>query len=475
MKKASNKALVIALIIIGLIFAVPSILYLKIFNSIDGYRGTLYYFIHNNGILYSILGAAIFALLLISSFGIYLKLIKNSNKFTIKKLLLSVFLVSFIFILALPNTSTDVFYYMGTGRVLEEYGQNPYYCTIEEVLEENKNDIILRNSGVWKTETVIYGPIWVIICFIFNKICFGTLTLLLYIFKVSSLILHIANCYLIYKITKKKKFVVLYGFNPLVLLEFLINVHNDIYLLFFVLLSIYFLKNKKNIWLTLIMLAISVGIKHLTLILVPIFVLYYLQDRKILKKIGFIFVYVIFFLFLLYIMYIPFMDSISDIFSIITGQQNKIKDSIYLVLALLTSTNMLIVSVAYSIMLFGFGYYYIITILKIFIRTTSFRQTMKFISYILLLLIFGILTNLTSWYLTWLFISIYWLKGKEIKTILWVQFLYELTYAYLYIYHTEAYNYAVIIIPTIVVGILFRFIYVKIKNNKKVKQIANVS
>lgn len=466
MKKVSNKILIIGLIVIGLIFAFPSMMYLKNFNSIDGYRGTLYYFIHNNELLYSILGAIIFAILLTLSFLIYFKLIKNSNKFTIKNILLCVLIVGFAFLIALPNTSTDVFYYMGTGRVLEEYGQNPYYFSINDVLKVNSEDIILRNSGPWMDETVVYGPLWVIICFIFNKICFGSATLLLYIFKLSALIFHVFNCYLIYKITKKKKFAIMYGFNPLVLLEFLINAHNDIYLVFFVLLAIYFLKNKKNIWLALVMLAISVGIKHLTLILVPILVLYYLQGKKTSEKLIWITVYAVFFLILLYIMYIPFINSALDIFSIIAGQQSKAKDSIYLVLFVLLQ-NDLVVSVVFSTMIFVFGYYYIITILKLFMRDYNFRKTMQTISWMLLILIFGVLTNIGSWYLSWLFISLYWLKGKDIKLILWIQFLYELTYAYLYLWHTDSYNYTVIIIPTLLIGVLIRMIYLKMKNKRK--------
>ena len=471
MRKSSEKTAILGLILVGILFAIPSILYIKTFNSIDGYNGTLYYFLHNDSLKHTILGVVVFALLLCSSFLLYFRVIKNSHKFNIKKILLAVFLVGFAFLIAFPNTSTDLFYYMGTGRVLEEYGQNPYYYTIDSILKENSSDMILRNSGPWKTETVIYGPIWIIICFIFNKICFGSVTLLMYIFKFLALILHIANCYLIYKITKKKKFVILYGLNPLVLIEFLINTHNDIYLVFFVLMAIYFLKNNKIIWLTLVMLAISIGIKHLTLILVPIFVLYYLQNKKMLKKIGFIVLYAIFFLILIYIMYLPFVDNVLEIYKIINTQQNRMKDSIYLLLAIITNKNMLLVSVVYSIMFFVVGYYYIILCLKLLLRNKNFRETMQSINLLFILLIFGVLTNIASWYLTWIFISIYWIKGKDIKTILWIQFLYELTYVYLYFWHSDSYNYSVIVMPVILFGTILRQLFLKVRENKKTNAI----
>ena len=261
----------------------------------------------------------------------------------------------------------------------------------------------------------------------------------------------------------------MYGFNPLILIEFLINGHNDIYLLFFVLMAIYFLKNKKNIWFCLLMLAISVGIKYLTIVLAPIFVLYYLQDKKTLKKLEWIFIYFIFFVFLIYIMYLPFINNVLDIFDIITNQQSKMKDSIYLLLAVMTNKNMMVVSIVYSIMVFVVGYYYIIFCLKLLTRKNSFSMMMKNINLMLVLIIFGILTNLTSWYLSWLFISIYWIKGKDIKNILWIQFLYELTYAYLYIWHSDAYIYSVVVIPVIVTGIGLKFVFEKIVYKKRLK------
>ena len=166
MKKDSKKISIIVFILIGILFSVPSILYLKTHKSVDGYNGALYYFLHTNSLKHTILGAVVFALLLISSFLIYFRIIKNSKNLNIKKILFFVLIIGFTFIIALPNTSTDLFYYMGTGRVLEEYGQNPYYMTIAEILKYNPEDLILRNSGPWKYTTVVYGPIWMIISFI---------------------------------------------------------------------------------------------------------------------------------------------------------------------------------------------------------------------------------------------------------------------------------------------------------------------
>ena len=69
----------------------------------------------------------------------------------------------------------------------------------------------------------------------------------LFIFKLLNVIIHISNCYLIYKISKKQIFSIIYGLNPFILIECIGNVHNDVLIVFLVLLSIYFLLKKKNI------------------------------------------------------------------------------------------------------------------------------------------------------------------------------------------------------------------------------------
>ena len=194
------KKLITLLAILGLILGLPSIVYLFQNKTVDGYYGQNYYFINNDNIVFNYFGAIILFIIIIGSFWLYFKLIKNSNKFTsLKKILLSIFFVSIIFMISLPNTSTDVFYYMGTGRVFSEYGENPYYHTINELLEVHQDDAILKNSGIWKDILVVYGPLWIIITWLFNKLSFGSINFLLFVFKFAVLGIHLLNCILIYK------------------------------------------------------------------------------------------------------------------------------------------------------------------------------------------------------------------------------------------------------------------------------------
>ena len=477
MKTLDLKRIVFFMAIIGLILSIPSIVYLVMHGNIDNYNGQNFYFLGENNQTITIIGTIMFALVIILSFLFYFFIIKRSNEFkNIKNILFVVLLVGLMFMICLPNTSTDIFYYMGTGILFQEYGENPYYTTISDFLQTGVNDPILEHSGYWSNTVVPYGPIWTLICSLFSLLSFGNNIAFLYIFKFVSLGIHLATCYIIYRITGKKKFALLYGLNPFLLLEFLTNVHNDLYLVFFVMLGIYFLKKKNNIWLALLFLACSILIKYVTVIIAPFFVLYYLRDKSKLQKILWSLLYAVIVIAIILSMYMIFFDSLADLLSILDTQQGRIKDSIYLLMlhfglrewttpANATCT----VIFAYAIILY--------TLIGIF-RKEKFSSFMNDIKNLLFILIFGVLTNLTSWYLSWFFIPMYWLKSKDIRSILCIQFLYELTYVYFFYVHSDAVRYQIIILPFIFIIMAIRQVIIMInqrKGNINCKKMKNLS
>lgn len=444
----------------------PSIVYLIKNGTINGYNGQNHYFLNENTNVPVGIETAIFGVILVGIFIIYFKLIKNSDKFkNFKEILISAIIIGFIFLICLPNTSTDVFYYMGTGRILSEYDANPYYQTIEEI-DNNVNDEILSNVHVWRDTKVVYGPLWVIIIFLLNKLSFGSITLLLYIFKFSTLLLHIGCCVLVYKLTKRKKFAVIYAFNPLMLLEFLINCHNDIYMIFFALLAIYFVKNEKNIWTGLVALTFSTSIKYITVIVFPFLVLYHLKDKKILDKIKWGLLYTVVFLIFNVIMYIPWFANVSDAFKGIFGQQDKLMNSIHLFISY-AFNNYKVSAYICSVAIYVAIYIAIVNILMLLTKKVTIKRTMTGIYEILYVVIFGMLTTLTAWYLAWVFIPLFWTKAKNIKNTLWVQFFFELTNVGLLYVHSDSFIYNRWIVPFIILGMLIRAIILLIKRWRK--------
>ena len=63
-----------------------------------------------------------------------------------------IIIISIVFIAVLPFMCSDVFYYLGIGRLAGTYGQNPYYVTINDFVEEGNNKQLLE------TDTVL-GPV----------------------------------------------------------------------------------------------------------------------------------------------------------------------------------------------------------------------------------------------------------------------------------------------------------------------------
>lgn len=127
MKK--NK-LISYLVLLGIVLGFPSLIYIFKNNwNITGYNGEYSYIFGENSL--TNYGAVIFAWIVVLMFVIYLKLIRKSEQFKgIKDIIFSSIIVGTAFLIALPNTSKDVFFYMGNGRAIDKYGINPYLTSV---------------------------------------------------------------------------------------------------------------------------------------------------------------------------------------------------------------------------------------------------------------------------------------------------------------------------------------------------------
>lgn len=441
--------------IVTLAMATPSILYLIRNKTIINFKEWFTFFLRiPNSHLESIVGAICFGIILIALFYYYFKLMKNTNaEFkSLKSIIIYVLIISFIFGIMLPFTTSDIFYYMGTGWIESNYGENPYYTTVKEVRLENPNDEILQRTGVWEEQVVVYGPLWALICKSLTFISFGNVTIALYIFKLMGILIHILNIALIFKITNKKKFAILYGLNPFILFEMIANVHNDIYLIFFILLSIYCLLKKKNIILTIVFMVFATCIKYVSLLLIPFLVLYYLKDKKLSKKILYCFIYTVLFSVIMFCIYLIYAKDIK-MFLIMTMQQGKYRESILAIVLILTSkfnANVLIY------IKFIFWFVFILVFIDgltfmFFCKKIKLKDTIKKYNNLINTFLFLIITNLCPWYTSWLIPTIFWLKGKQIKNILYLQFSYELVTLINFAVFSESYKIGLLYLPIIII------------------------
>ena len=370
----------------------------------------------------------------------------------IKEVLKYVTIISIIFGFMLPWTSSDIFYYMGVGELDAVYKQNPYYISMKEYYEQNhesiKNDSIFKQgaNNYWAGTTVVYGPLAQLIFKLCAALSFKNINVCYAIFKFINIIAHILNCYLIYKITHRKKFSIIYGLNPFILLEFIGIGHNDIIVVFFILLSLYYLLKKKNIYLSVLSLALATSIKYFTILLLPIIILYHFRKEE---KIGIRFLkcieFGVMFFAVVTLLYIPYLKDFNVLLAMLP-QGEKYSKSIYSALLIVKTDFMFFVKGA---MIMLFVIFYIMSCLDVLInqRDKIVKLLRKYnLSLILFLLI---LSTSQQWYLIWLFATMMWQKPRMIKSIIGIPLAVEIANS-IYMFMSEWYIYDVYYIGIIV-------------------------
>lgn len=438
-KMMKNKVIKMSFIIVSILLIVPSIIYLVQNKTLMGFY-TYYNFFINKEVS-KIISTSIYLVLYIIITIIYIKIISKKEIFKdIKQILKYVALISIIFGVMLPWTSSDIFYYMGVGELDSEYNQNPYYITMKEYYNENQeniDDTILEQGsrGYWANTTVVYGPIAQFIFKICTSISFKNIDICFAIFKIVNIVVHLVNCYLIYKLSNKK-FAIIYGINPFILLEFIGNVHNDIIVVFFILLTIYFVKNKKLI-LSIISLALATGIKYFTILLLPIVILYYFKEEKSIGKrflrcIQYGLIFLVIFI-LEYALYFRDFNVLLAMFA----QTSKYSKSLY---SAIMQQNQELMQIIKFFAIVAFIWYYI----KLCIDLLT-EKNIKFFKIIrkyniALVLFMLILTSFQQWYLLWLFATIMWQKARTIRNIIGLTAAAEIANS-IYMFKSEWYIY----------------------------------
>lgn len=461
-------------ILCSILFTIPSIIYLAKNKTVYYFTQVFTYtFVKSSSMVENCINTIIYLLLFFTLFFCYFYLLKNISKVfkTKKSLFVFILLVGILFSIIIPTTSLDVYSYIGNGWVDSKYSENPYYRSVQDVTNTYGRDEMLgKVARCWRDEPVVYGPVWSLICKALTSFSFGKITNALYIFKITSLIIFMASSLLIYKITNKKFFTALFALNPFILFEFLSNVHNDIFLVFFILLAIYFIKKKNNIALAVLSLAVATGIKYLSILLLPFILIYALRKENLKIKIKKTILYVIEFIVIIcmfYAFYIRNLQVLSGIFV----QQNKYGRSIFLGVYYFLNGDEKALSLIKTITLSIFAISYITIVLKLFFskdaKQLTFIKTMKTYQVFLLIFTFVLITNFNPWYVIWLFPTLMWQKAKNIRYTLYLSFgainSYAITYLTRIDNETVGIPYLIVMIITIAILELLRRIIKRIK------------
>jgi len=462
-------------IIFGIMLAIPSINYYIENGTIFKFDTYYQFLLNNTDIKLQTLYYFIILLLITAS---YFFIIKNRKKIfkDFKSIMIFVTIISLIFVIVIPFFSSDVFYYLGIGRLDGKYHQNPYYTTIKGYVDNSnsnyENDTVLMQGyyNDWGDTTVVYGSVWTVICRIVALISFGNIDIGLFAFKILNVLIHLCNCYLLYKISNKKIFSLLYGINPFILIEAIAHVHNDIFIIFFTLLAFYFLIKKKKIVLPIIFIALATAIKYFSIILLPFIIIYYFRKEKpkvrLIKcvKYGLIFVAVLICCYLLYIQDF-------EVFKGLITQNEKIAKGIYVILIDYFKDIPNIIENTKKVLLGSFVIiYFFICVIMLNKKEIKFRTEMKTMNYLILAFLFLLITNFQPWYIMWIFPFIIWQKADIIKTMIGMSILSQLANCIIIMYE-ENWHYGTPFIFTLIVGTLMYYIIQKNNRNKRIKQL----
>ena len=193
------------------------------------------------------------------------------------RVLIGLVLLASIPLFALPNLlSSDMYSYISFGRVAVVYGGNPFI----DPPSRFPSDPLYRWVS-WKQVASVYGPGWIypsiVLTIIVNSIKPHVITYIL-AYKMLALVLHLVNGWLLWTILRRWRpeqqawGTALYLLNPLTLIEFVGNGHNDVLMITFILLGVWLHLRGSWYW-TIAMFTLAVLTKWIALPLLPLYAL----------------------------------------------------------------------------------------------------------------------------------------------------------------------------------------------------------
>ena len=403
------KITAIFFVIISLLIMIPSIIFNVLHNNdkiINYVASNMFYGLIDKPIAKQYPIFLTVTIILTILFLLMCKFRKRVFKST-KSLIQFIIIIGAIYAIMIPTSSCDIYSYIASGRIQTKYHENPYYTSTLDIINKNPEDKIMYNvARCWWTEKATYGPYWEIIVKTFSSLAGDNKNIFaaIYMYKLFAFLLFILSVFLIKKITNNDLYVMLFGLNPYILYQFLVNGHNDFYVIFLVLLAIYLFKVKNKKELSVACLAIATSIKYYPVLFVPFLLFYFIKDEKNIKdKICKLALYSIEYLFIVLFPYIFYARDINAILNPLI-QQSKYSYSLQAAIFFLSDKNDALMNVISKCILASFAFYY----LYLFIRDFFIKDNITFeeiagdLAKITIFFIVVVLTCYNSWYIGWI-------------------------------------------------------------------------
>ncbi|WP_229660165.1 glycosyltransferase 87 family protein [Aquaticitalea lipolytica] len=224
--------------------------------------------------------------LYIALFFLFYKLIQvNKDNFKFLVVLAIIFRVVFLF--AIPNLSQDFYRFIWDGRMIIQ-GFNPYLYTPESFIninifpiaqaQELYNGMGELNGSHFTNYPPIKQLVFMIAALLSGKSIIGSAI----VFRIFILAADIGTLYFGKKLLERLNLpthnIFWYLLNPLIIIELSGNLHFEGIMIFFLVWSLYLLHSGKWKW-AAIVFALSISVKLIPLLFLPLFFKYFIQHR----------------------------------------------------------------------------------------------------------------------------------------------------------------------------------------------------
>jgi len=224
----------------------------------------------------------LFAGIVLLLFIFYLLILQAVHKKNISKKTVWLLIVATTVILTFSYNafSYDLFNYMFDAKIITHYGQNPY---IHKALDYAGDPML--SFMHWTHRFFPYGPTWLGLTVPLSFLGFQLFLPTFFLFKIMISMSFLGTVFFIGKILQKFSLkdelfgVTFFALNPLVVIESLVSSHNDIVMMFLAMMAVYFIMSKKYIR-SLLLLALSIGVKFASAFILPIYGLIYFFHKK---------------------------------------------------------------------------------------------------------------------------------------------------------------------------------------------------
>jgi hypothetical protein len=219
-------------------------------------------------------GGLIYAIFLAALFGLLIAARRRAAALDGRRPLLFILagaaLLALPLLLAYPINATDVFRYVIRGRIASVYGASPYAAPPATFV----GDPLMPLAGEWADETSPYGPLWELVAAGLTALAGDNLLVGVLLFKGLAVACFLAMAGLIWSLLPpgpaRPAAVLLWAWNPALLLTFSLNGHNDALMLFWLVVG-HWLARRGRPAAGFVVMALAALTKPVALLALPFF------------------------------------------------------------------------------------------------------------------------------------------------------------------------------------------------------------